>query len=113
MYLCQTGLEIFREAIRGQKEIEAGIDQVAHLVRVEHTACEMDEIGLNVERSIRELLPVVLANQGGDLFSQRSRGHIVSFTVRHVPAIPRTPPLRSEYRTERPSTCAERYRSVA
>jgi len=52
-------LELFRVTIRRQEKIEAGIDQVAHLLGVEHTSGEMCEIGLGIEGSMRELLLVV------------------------------------------------------
>ena len=69
-----VGLEPGKE-LKGKKgtvttRAEAGIDQVAQLLGIEHTSCVVHQIGLGVERSIPELLPVVLADQTPNLFSQ-------------------------------------------
>ena len=60
-------LEPVRVPVRRQEEIEAGVDEVRQLLAVEHAPGVVDEVGLGVEGSVRELLLVVLAHQGINL----------------------------------------------
>jgi len=63
--------EALRIAIRGQKEIQTRVDEIAQFFIVEDAPRIVDEVGRGIERTVRELLAMVLANQGGNLRAQR------------------------------------------
>ena len=75
----EISFESVRVTVGGQKKVETGVDERAHLFGVENTTGIVHEVGPAIERSPGELLLMVLANQRSNLHTQDicSR-HIVS-----------------------------------
>src|SRR4029078_11895386 len=63
----------------GQEEVEAGVDEIAQFLGVEDTSGVMHQVRVRIEGPTGNLLLVVLADEGGDLFPQPAAGrHSVS-----------------------------------
>ena len=62
-----AGFELLSEAARGEIEVEAGVNEGAHLLLAEHATRVAHGVAVGVERGWRMALPVVPANEIEDL----------------------------------------------